>query len=356
MSRIEDLSKCCQKILSSYQAREFNPDSKQQLDLEDLLKDFAPELSARLREEFKGYGPLSSLMNDRELTEIIINGPHQIWIEKAGKIELWPDQFLSEITFNNCIHRIATEIQNTPDLNIPYADGIWRHFRVHLIQPPLSDKTQLTLRVQNRDVWSFNQLLQKNWCDVKMLETLKNWIKNHENFLIVGPTGSGKTSVLNACLQEMNPNERVICLEDTPELKPKEGASCKLLTRYDRHGILKEFSLSDLVRQSLRMRPSRIVLGEVRGPEAKDLLLALATGHKGSLGTLHASNPRQALLRLEMLVQLGAGQWDLQAIRQLIQLSLDGIVMIQQNQGARKLQGLYRIASLESFGLLLEQV
>jgi pilus assembly protein CpaF len=129
-----------------------------------------------------------------------------------------------------------------------------------------------------------------------------------------------------------------------------------MLTRGTGSPSLPEVTLSDLVRQSLRMRPSRLIMGEVRGPEAKDLLLALATGHSGSLGTLHASDPRQALLRLEMLVQLGAPQWSVQAVRQLIQLSVDTLVVCGNENGHRCLKGIYKVAALESFGFLLEDI
>jgi pilus assembly protein CpaF len=148
----------------------------------------------------------------------------------------------------------------------------------------------------------------------------------------------------------------VVILEDTDELPRPNSASTKLLTRSLASAELPEITLADLLRQSLRMRPFRIVMGEVRGAEAKDLILALATGHSGSLGTLHASEARQALLRLEMLIQLGAPQWSVQAIRQLIQLSVDVLVVCGNRDGHRCLEGIFRVAALESFGFLLEPI
>ena len=181
-------------------------------------------------------------------------------------------------------------------------------------------------------------------------------IRQQENLLFIGPTGCGKTTVLGACLRELRGDERAVIIEDTDELARPNSASTTLLTRGPFTPALPEVTLTDLVRQSLRMRPSRLVMGEVRGAEAKDLLLALATGHSGSLGTLHASEPRQALLRLEMLVQLGAPQWSVQAVRQLIQLSVDGLVVCGNEGGHRRLEGIFKVAALESFGFLLDPV
>ena len=192
------------------------------------------------------------------------------------------------------------------------------------------------------------------WAQAPRIQMLRDLIVKQKNILFIGPTGSGKTTVLGACLRELQENERAVIIEDTDELARPNSSSAKLLTRPAQSAALPEVTLTDLVRQSLRMRPQRLVMGEVRGAEAKDLLLALATGHSGSLGTVHAADPRQALLRLEMLVQLGAPQWNVQAIRQLIQLSVDYLVVCGNADGKRRLDGIYKVAALESFGFLLE--
>jgi pilus assembly protein CpaF len=197
-------------------------------------------------------------------------------------------------------------------------------------------------------------LVEVGWCAPEQSALLQDLLARRQTVLVVGPTGSGKTSVLGACLKELPAQERVVILEDTDELPLPNSASTKLLTRAQASPTLPDVSLTDLVKQSLRMRPFRLAIGEVRGAEAKDLLLALATGHEGSWGTLHASDPRQALLRLEMLIQMGAPQWSLQAIRQLMQLSLNAIVVCGNKNGHRFLEGIYRVAALESVGLLLE--
>jgi pilus assembly protein CpaF len=360
-----ELEPACGRVLERLQRPLLSPETPQAgaatspdfaAELDSALRDESPDRRDRLRAEILGDGPLVPVLNDENVTEIVINGRDSIWCERDGKFARHTDRFLADVTLENFRHRLCHEAGLNPDYNIPCADGRWRGFRAHLIGPPLAEGFQITLRRQARDVWSFARLAAAGWATLPQLAVLGDWLAGRKNFLICGPTGSGKTSVLNACLQALEPEERVVCLEDTSELVPLRGAGCKLLTRTEGRGCVREYSLADLVRQSLRMRPSRLVLGEVRGPEAKDLLLALATGHQGSLGTLHATDPKQALLRLEMLVQLGGGQWDHQAVRQLIQLSVDGIAVCHFNDGKRRLDGLYRIASLETFGFLLERV
>jgi pilus assembly protein CpaF len=148
-----------------------------------------------------------------------------------------------------------------------------------------------------------------------------------------------------------------VIIEDTSELKIPNDAGVKLLTRRDPHRNLRDIDQSELLKQALRMRPDRIIMGEIRGGEAKDLLMAFATGHTGCMGTLHAENARQALLRLEMLIQLGAPQWSLHAVRTLIWLSVQAVIVVARGpQGVRKLEGVYKIASLEEVGFLIERM
>lgn len=318
------------------------------------LEQEAKDLRPRLWSEFQGVGPLEPLLHDSEVTEVVVNGTEAIWFEKSNCFQKFDDRFLSERTMENFFSRMGQECGLNVNLKFPCGDADWRGFRAHVVRPPLSPSWQLTLRGRPIKPWNFERLQKQGWASESELSILKTWLKEKKNLLIVGPTGAGKTSVLNACLQELDHDERVITLEDVPELSPRSSSSCRLYTRHDEYGQLREFQLSDLLRQALRMRPHRLVLGEVRGGEAKDLLLSLATGHRGSLGTLHAASARQALLRLEMLVQLGAGQWDQQAIRQLILLSLDGMVVTGFKNGERSLEGLYRLAALESCGFLIE--
>ncbi len=324
----------------------------------DEGQDLDLSLQSRLQSEFEGFGPLTALLEHEEISEIIVNSLDQIWFERNGKLEELNDRFASELTYQNCLDRICQEAKVQLSIERPFCDGKFRNFRLHMVSAELS-KSQpiLTLRRQSQNPWTLQRLQEAGWSNEAGLVALRKWIVEKKSFLVVGETGSGKTSVLNSCLQELPKNERVVALEDTAEVVIPNSASTRLLTRQDCHGLLPIVDLTELLRQSLRMRPDRLVVGEVRGAEAKDLLMALSTGHQGSLGTLHASSATQALLRLEMLVQLGAPHWSLQTIRRLLGLSINGIVLVGKNaQGKRKLKAIHEISAVEDNGILLDCV
>jgi pilus assembly protein CpaF len=321
-------------------------------------QDLDLQLQSRLQSEFEGFGPLSALLEDEQITEIIVNSLDQIWFEKDGFLEQLPDRFASDLTYQNCLDRICQEAKVQVSMERPFCDGKFRNFRLHLISSELSKSNSiLTLRRQSQNPWTLNRLSEAGWSNDQGLQVIRNWLREKKSFLVVGETGSGKTSVLNSCLQELPANERVVALEDTAEVVIPNAASTRLLTRQDCHGLLPTVDLTELLRQSLRMRPDRLVIGEVRGAEAKDLLLALSTGHQGSLGTLHASSAHQAMLRLEMLVQLGAPHWSLQTIRRLMGLSINGIILVGRTAaGKRKLKAIHEISAVEDTGVLLDCV
>ena len=309
----------------------------------------------RLNQEFQGFGPLADLFADPEVTEIILNSREHIWYEKNGHLRSLEDHFVSDMTFANFMHRLCTEAKVQTSQEMPFVNGRIGNFRLHLVSGEMTGGSPLlTLRRLKKEAFHFDDLMARGWTDAKNIETLKRWISEHKNFLVIGETGSGKTSLLNTCLQSIAPHERAVIIEDTDEIICPNQASVKMLTR-QQNPHLPSIDLTELVRQSLRMRPDRLVVGEVRTGEAKDLILALSTGHRGSMGTLHASNPHQALIRLEMLVQLGAPHWSLQAIRKLIGLSLDGIVCVTKTkEGKRRLKSIHQITSVEETGILLE--
>jgi pilus assembly protein CpaF len=273
-------------------------------------------------------------------------------------LHLHPDSFLNEITFQNFIERLCLETKTQLSVEQPVADGKFRDFRMHLVGKELTQKDNvLCLRRHPKNPWSFERLANSGWASASQIEILKNILAEKKSFLVVGPTGAGKTSVLNACLGELSDCERNVLIEDTEELYLPNDCSTRLLTRTDAKGLLPNIDQAILLKQALRMRPDRIVVGEVRGAEAKDLLMALSTGHEGSMGTLHASNPHQALMRLEMLVQLGAPFWSNQVVRRLIFLSLQYIIVVNRDHsGQRHLEGIYALTSLEDTGFLLEKL
>lgn len=337
------------KPQSSVRISQIISEEAQGLDCHDQL---------RLQNEFEGVGPLTSLIEDESVTEIIINSLDQIWYEKAGRLSRLEDRFASELTFQNFVERVCQEAKVQVSIERPFCDGRFRNFRLHMVSSELTKSGFiLTLRRQSKNPWSLERLQESQWASPQGMQVLKNWIEQKKSFLVVGETGSGKTSVLNACLQSLPHNERVVVLEDTAEIVIPNEASTRLLTRHDSHGLLPTVDLTELLRQSLRMRPDRLVVGEVRSAEAKDLLLALSTGHQGSMGTLHASSAAQAILRLEMLVQLGAPHWSLTTIRRLLGLSLNGIIVVGRNEkGERRLQSIYEISAVEETGVLLDPI
>lgn len=332
-------------------------DSHARRAVEQALTGCEPLMRTRILNEFFSAGPLEPLLSS-ECTEIIVNGRDSIWYELDGKLHRHDDIFHSALSYRNFISRMSREASLVASLDCPYADGRWRDLRVHLIIPPASgDQAVITLRRHPKNPWSFERLTSNGWARPDQIEALEALVRDRKNFLIIGGTGSGKTSVLNACLGKTCDDERALIIEDTSELRAPNAISTKLLSRKDPQGHLRDVDQSELLRQALRMRPDRIVMGEIRGGEAKDLLMAFATGHQGCMGTLHADNARQALLRLEMLIQIGAPQWNVQAVRSLIWLSLQAVVVVGKTaSGSRKLEGIYRIASLEEIGFLIEKM
>lgn len=327
----------------------------------DLLqqKKFADEGPAsieRCHDEVFSLGPLTALINNTELTEILVNDLDQIWFEKDGKLTKHLDRFYSRITFKNILERMCQEAKVHINTNHPFADSQFRDFRFSLVGAEVSNgKVQLSLRRHPENPWSLDKLQESGWAPSQELQKLKDLMLQKKNFLVVGGTGSGKTSVTNAMLELVSENERVLVIEDTLEIKLPNGSCTRLLTRVDPHGELPEINQEQLVKRALRLRPDRIVLGEIRGGEAKDLLLALTSGHQGCFSTLHANSAAQALIRLEMLIQIGAPQWSILSVRRLIQMSLDALVITEKNaDGHRRLKGIYKISSLEEQGFLID--
>lgn len=326
--------------------------------IENFLSKSKSDSVGRILDEYFGFGPIKNLVDDESISEIIINGEKNIFFERSGKVEKHLDSFLSALTFRNFIHRLGRLTQTQANLDLPFVDGYFEDFRVHIAIPPATQlNVSITMRRHPKCPWTLKLLEAGGWASSEAIGEVKKLVQNRKNFLVVGSTGSGKTSVLNACLGELPENERAVMIEDTSELKVPNQISTKLMTRMDPQKLLRDFDQSELLKQALRMRPDRIIMGEIRGNEAKDLLMAFATGHTGCMGTLHAESARQALLRLEMLIQLGASQWNLQAVRTLILLSLSAVVVVKKNDsGLRVLDGIFKITSLEETGFLLEKI
>ncbi len=298
---------------------------------------------------------LTPLLQDPSITEILINDFQNIFFESKGKLQKSNVMFESKLTFQNYVFDLLKHTNLNIDYDHPFCSFEFESCRYQIISPVLTKKDYaLSIRKFHFNEITIESFLSKNTSTQTQPLILKI-LEEHKNFLVVGPTGSGKTSFLNACLRQLPTHERVVTLEDTPELQTTSPLCLQLYTH--NKNAAHEFTLSHLIKETLRLRPDRIAVGEVRGPEAKELLMALSTGHRGSCGTLHAASAPEALMRLEMLIQLGAPQWSLETIRKMIHFGLDYIILVARAEnGKRKIQQISKLAGLESSGFLLDDL
>lgn len=325
--------------------------------LDQILKDLSTLQQDRVLAEIQQWGAIQSLSEDRMINEIIITSPFDIYYEKNGCWFRHADSFLDLESYDQFVERLAQQCHSHLCFERPFIEQKLNHFRLTIVFKHLGHgHHQISLRQQTESEWSLDKLQELNWANPSEIQVLKKIIHHPSNLIVVGGTSSGKTAVLQALLDQIPHDQRLVILEDTAELKSKSGLNTHLLTHYNSADPQKSVTLKDLLIRTLRLRPDRIVVGEIRGDEATQLLLALATGHVGSFGSLHARTAQEALLRLEMLIQMGAPQWTSQTIRQLIRQTLHYIVVVKKENGRRQLDGIYHISSLENNGFCLEKI
>ena len=324
--------------------------------VEKKIKTLNQREQTRIKNELFGFGPLTPLMENGDIFDILVQGSQFVFYENSKGMKKLEDCFLTDQSFKNFCERMMKKSQLLINKKDPFANGKIENFRIHMIMPPITSQITITLRKQGTRIRSLDELTTQSFISQAQKLWFVKLLEDQYNFLVIGPTGSGKTTFLNSLINELQENQRLVIIEDTDEIQVQNPLSSKLLSRELCPGSLSPVNMSDLVKQSLRMRPDRLVVGEVRGHEAKDLLQALATGHRGSMGTLHAQSAKQALLRLEMLIQMGAPQWNLHSIRQLIQMSLDYLIVLKDNRLQKGIKEICKITSHEKFGLLLQKV
>lgn len=308
----------------------------------------------RVHAEIETLGPLEELLSDPTITEILVNSPESIFVERSGRLEKHPDHFFDQSTYNQCIERISQLCHSYMNKEKPFIETQIGKFRYTLIFSDLSRGHHLlSIRKQPDHIWTLEKLYQSNWCSESQYRLIQSLILEQKNFLMIGGTSSGKTSALQAMINEMPQNERLVIIEDTQELHLCNQMSVSLLTRTDGINKNNDVTMNDLLKRALRLRPDRLVVGEIRGAEAMNLLMALATGHAGSFGSMHARTASEALLRLEMLIQMGAPQWSLQSIRRLIGMTVEYILVVEKKNGKRTLEGIYQITSVEETGITM---
>ena len=309
---------------------------------EDLLDDICNDIL--------GFGPLEPLLARDDIADIMVNGPTRCFIEVGGKIQLTNVRFRDNAQLMNICQRIVSQVGRRVDEASPICDArLLDGSRVNVIAPPLAiDGAALTIRKFRRDKLTLDQLVRFGAISPAGAEILKIIGRVRCNVLISGGTGSGKTTLLNCLTNYIDVDEQIITCEDAAELQLQQPHVVRLETRPPNLEGAGQIAMRDLVRNCLRMRPERIIVGEVRGPEAFDLLQAMNTGHDGSMGTLHANSSREALSRIESMITMGGYALPMKAIREMITSSIDVIIQAARlRDGSRRITQMTEVVGME---------
>ena len=296
-------------------------------------------IETQIYDEIVGLGALEPLLADEDISEVMVNGHETIYIEKNGKLVLTPTKFSSELALRNVIDRIVSQVGRRLDISSPSVDArLLDGSRIHAVIPPLAlNGPCLTIRKFSKEAISMEQLIEWKCLSDEAANFLKTLVKGHKNVIVSGGTGSGKTTLLNALSSYIPENERIVTIEDAAELKLTQPHVVRLETRPANLEGKGHVSIRDLVRNSLRMRPDRIVVGECRGGESIDMLQAMNTGHDGSLTTAHANTPIDMLRRLETMVMMSGVQMPLGAIREQIASAIAVVVQLRRLKCGKRL-------------------
>ncbi|MGD8339925.1 MAG: CpaF family protein [Gammaproteobacteria bacterium] len=303
-----------------------------------------------IEDEVMGLGPLEPLLADSKVADILVNGPHQVYVERRGRLELTDVRFNDDQHLLNIIDRIVSGVGRRVDESSPMVDArLADGSRVNAIIPPLAiDGPSMSIRRFAVELLGMDDLINYGSISPAAAKVLNAIVKGRMNVLISGGTGAGKTTLLNVMSGFIPSTERIVTIEDSAELQLKQDHVVRLETRPPNIEGKGEVTARDLVRNSLRMRPDRIVVGEVRGAEAMDMLQAMNTGHDGSLTTIHANTPRDALSRVESMVSMTGFQFPTKVIREQISSAIDVVVQIARHEdGKRRMISLAEINGME---------
>jgi pilus assembly protein CpaF len=312
-----------------------------------------------IADDILGYGPLEPLLADESISEVMVNGADRVYVERAGKIERVPVHFVDEAHVLRIIDRIVSQVGRRVDEASPMVDArLPDGSRVNAIIPPLSLRgPTLTIRKFSPDPYTLADLAAFGTISPVAGNFLGACVRGKVNVLISGGTGSGKTTLLNALSAFVPGNERIVTIEDAAELQLQQDHVITLESRPANVEGQGEIKIRELVRNALRMRPDRIIVGEVRGAETLDMLQAMNTGHEGSLTTIHANTPRDAVRRLEMLVLMGGVELPLAAIREQIAAAFDLIIhLVRLVDGSRRVSRITEVAGLEGEIVTLQDI
>lgn len=345
------------KMVSDAVAEKINEvlgQSRKHLSQGDKLK-----VQKSVLDEIFGYGPITALLDDPSVTEVMVNGPNDIYIERFGKIELTDKRFRDDRHVMHTIDKIISPLGRRVDESSPMVDArLPDGSRVNIIIPPLAIKgPTITIRKFAVDPYTLEDLITFGTLTMDMAKLLRASVRGRINIIVSGGTGSGKTTFLNVVSGFIPENERIVTIEDAAELQLQQRHVLSLETRPANIEGKGHVNIRDLVVNSLRMRPDRIVVGEVRSGEALDMLQAMNTGHDGSLTTVHANTPRDSLSRLETMVMMSGMELPSRAIREQISSAINLIVQVARfTDGTRKVTKITEIVGMESDTITLQDI
>jgi pilus assembly protein CpaF len=316
-------------------------------------------LIEEIRNEVLGLGPLEPLLQDFEISDILINGARQVYIEKHGKLQLTDVGFQDDQHLLHVIGRIVSRVGRRVDEASPMVDArLPDGSRVNAIIPPLAlDGPSVSIRRFGKDPLRIENLVEVGALTREMVDFLRAIVLGRFNIIVCGGTGSGKTTMLNCLSGFIPPDERIVTIEDSAELSLQQPHVVRLETRPSNLEGKGEITQRDLVKNCLRMRPDRIIVGEVRSAEVLDMLQAMSTGHDGSIATVHANSPREALGRLEMMMLLSGVQLPERAMRQQIAAAVNFFIHVSRNSdGTRKVMRISEVAGMEGEVIMMQDL
>jgi pilus assembly protein CpaF len=319
-------------------------------DEQGISRDDRERLASAIADDALGHGPLERLLADDSISEVMVNGPYDIWIERHGRLFDTNVRFDDESHMRRIINKIVAEVGRRVDESSPMVDArLPDGSRVNIIIPPLSLSGPLiTIRKFSKKRLTLDEMIKIGTLNSESVEYLQRCVLAELNILISGGTGSGKTTLLNALSAAIPDEDRIVTIEDAAELRLNQRHVLRLESRPKNIEGEGEIPIRELVRNSLRMRPDRIVVGEVRSAEALDMLQAMNTGHDGSLSTIHANTPRDALSRVETMVLMAGYDLPVRAIRQQVASALDLIIHLERmTDGSRKVTAITEVQHME---------
>ncbi len=324
-----------------------------------ISRDDRERLAAEIADDALGHGPLERLLADDSVTEVMVNGPYDIWIERQGRLYETNVRFDDESHLRRIINKIVAEVGRRVDESSPMVDArLPDGSRVNIIIPPLSlSGPVITIRKFSKNKLQLEDLIRSGTISAEAVDFLERCVQAELNILISGGAGAGKTTLLNALSSAIPDTHRIVTIEDAAELRLHQRHVLRLEARPKNIEGEGEVVIRDLVRNSLRMRPDRIIVGEVRGAETLDMLQAMNTGHDGSLSTVHANSPRDALARIETMVLMAGFDLPVHAIRQQVSSALDMIVHLDRlEDGSRRVTAVTEVQRMESDVITLQDI